>query len=79
MPMVFRGVGDNPLASAQLRVMRILAARKEVKLSTLAELLFNDISQKQLSEIIAILETMNFCRLVPKERKLVYIEREKDK
>ena len=71
MPQVFQGVGGNPLAPIQLRIMRLLDARGSIKASELTEMFFNDASKQQLAEIIATLETMNFCRIDHTNRAIV--------
>ncbi|MBT7186986.1 hypothetical protein HN911_06590, partial [Candidatus Bathyarchaeota archaeon] len=71
MPQVFQGVGGNPLAPIQLRIMRLLDAKGSIKASELTEMFFNDASKQQLAEIIATLETMNFCRIDHNSRSIV--------
>jgi len=72
MAQVFRGVGSNPLAVVQIRLMKVLAERGAVPFHALAEMFFNDVSQRQLGEIIASLEAMGFCKVDPNTKSLLY-------
>jgi hypothetical protein len=72
MAQVFRGVGSNPLAVVQIRLMKVLAERGAVPFHSLAEMFFNDVSQRQLGEIIASLEAMGFCKVDPNTKSLLY-------
>jgi len=72
MPLVFQGVGTNPLAAVQLRLMRMLASKKSLSTEEIAVSFQNDANKTQMAEAIATLESMGYCRLNVKERKLVY-------
>lgn len=74
MPAVFAGVGANPLAGLQLRLLRILEEKKELSFAEIEETFFSDANSTQLGEIIASLEKMRKCVVYPAERKLVFRE-----
>jgi len=63
MPHVFEGVGSNPLAEVQARIIREISIREEIYLSELMDLFYNDVTQRQLAEIIAMLQERRFCKL----------------
>jgi hypothetical protein len=61
MPLVFRGVGNNPLASAQTRMMELIKDRGEVRTGELFSLFANDLTSQQFREVLAGLCIMGFC------------------
>ena len=61
MPMVFRGIGGNPLAGAQTRMMTILQRTPVMKTGDLLMMFQNDLSVNQFREIIDGLVQMGFC------------------
>jgi hypothetical protein len=55
MPRVFEGVGSNPLASAQLRILRMIKKSTRVPMSEIAREVSNDLTNTQLSEVMSSL------------------------
>ena len=63
MPSVFRGIGTNPLAPIQLRLMKLLAERGQLHMAEIASTFFNDVDNAQLAQIITTLEMMGYCSM----------------
>jgi len=61
MPHVFRGIGGNPLAAAQTRMMSIITKEKKLPVGNLLDMFQNDLSASQFREVIDGLVTMGFC------------------
>jgi len=61
MPMAFAGIGANPLAAVQSQIMSHLMTKKSVHTRELLRMFYQDISQDQLSTILATLHAMKFC------------------
>jgi len=55
MPRVFEGVGSNPLASAQLRILRMIKKSTRVPMADIAREVSNDLTNTQLSEVMSSL------------------------
>lgn len=72
MPLVFRGVGTNPLASAQTRIMQIVEDRQNLSLSELVEMFASDVTNYQMGDILTTLDKMGFCYLDIKEKMIRY-------
>lgn len=62
MAYTFQGFGANPLAQAQLLVMKAVAEEKEISIRKLMNMFYEDVSGKDLSTIITTMEQMGFCR-----------------
>jgi len=52
MPQVFAGVGMNPLAGPQLRILRILKQRGQMSIAELNEMMSNDLDYDQLARVL---------------------------
>lgn len=63
MPWVFRGVGNNPLAEVQTRIMRVIIENEKVSMQELHRLFMDDVSSRDLWQIIAALEYTGFCKM----------------
>ena len=72
MPLVFSGVGTNPLAGPQMRILRMLRMRREIGLAELSEAMANDLSHTQLSEVMNSLVMSNQAILDVSNKKLLY-------
>ena len=72
MEHVFAGIGANPIAGVQIRLLRVLEERETMKMSEVAGMFFSDVSNQQLGEIIASLEMMGKCSVDPINRTLTY-------
>jgi hypothetical protein len=58
MPQVFTGVGANPLAGLQTRMLKTIRDRETVSVKDLARIFSNDASYTQLSEAMSSLSQM---------------------
>jgi len=67
MPNTFRGIGKSKSAELLPRIEGVIASSGEVKFSKLMMLFRADINQRELMEIIAVLEKMKFCSYTPIE------------
>lgn len=63
MPWVFRGVGMNPLAEVQSRVMRTILESGEIHMADLQQMFLDDVDSKSLWQIVATLEQTRFCKM----------------
>ena len=63
MPQVFAGVGANPLAGIQFRILNIVRDLGSVETSVVAEALQNDASFSQFGEAIQSLEQMGHIKI----------------
>ncbi len=72
MPKVFRGIGSNPLAGIQVRLLKVLEEKGEISLSQVSQMFFSDASHSQLGESIASLEQMGVCLIDVVKKKLIY-------
>jgi hypothetical protein len=73
MPEVFRGVGANPLAGVQLRIMHMFEVNKSIPRHVLEREFFSDLSSQQLQEVIDSLMRMQFIEGDSKARSYKYI------
>jgi len=72
MPNVFAGIGTNPLAGLQIRLLRMLKERGSIEMSELAQVFFNDASQLQLGEAISSIEQMGYVQIDVINKRLHY-------
>jgi hypothetical protein len=72
MPNVFAGIGTNPLAGLQIRLLRMLKERGSIEMSELAQIFFNDASQLQLGEAISSIEQMGYVQVDIINKRLHY-------
>lgn len=63
MPKIFTGVGKNPTADVIARVAGTIEARKEIRLSTLLSMYYNDADTEMLRRVLATLQDMKFCTM----------------
>jgi hypothetical protein len=63
MPWVFRGIGQNPLAEVQTRIMRLIMASGQISMMELQRRFMDDVDQKALWQIVATLEHTGFCKM----------------
>jgi hypothetical protein len=63
MPWVFRGVGSNPLADVQARVMRTIIETGAISMQELSRFYMDDVSSKDLWQIVSSLEFTGFCQI----------------
>ena len=68
---VFRGVGANPLASVQMRVMSLLEVEHELSLANLQGQFFSDVSRRDLGEVLSTIEAMGLCHIDMVKRRVV--------
>ena len=61
MPQTFRGVGSNPLASQQNRMMKVLKEVKNIRSGDLYSLFSNDLTHTQFREVLGSLCVIGFC------------------
>ena len=73
MPQVFAGVGGNPLAGLQIRILRIVKEQERIPMTELADMFFNDANHLQLGEAIATLESMGRVAMDVANNKLIYV------
>lgn len=73
MPQVFAGVGMNPLAAPQMRILRMLKVRGEISMSELSDTMSNDLSYNQLAEVMNSLAQGGKVKLDVANKKLIYI------
>jgi hypothetical protein len=73
MEQVFAGVGANPLARVQLRLLRVLEERKTMKTSEIHKMFFSDVSRAQLADIVAALEEMGHAQVDVINKRIKYI------
>lgn len=76
MPRVFEGMGLNPLAEVQVRVIRELVSRKEMYIGELLDVFCQDVTSKQLAEILGMLQERRFCTIDSKTRLVKYVKKE---
>ena len=78
MPEVFAGVGTNPLAAAQMRLMRLLAVRGTMSTAEIAQLFFNDASSRDIGDMLASLEQMGYCQIDVRNKRVIYTRKERE-
>ncbi len=62
MPLVFRGMGANPLGRVQLQIMNTIGNEKTVSIKELMNLYHDEISRNDLGNIIQTLVSMGYCK-----------------
>ena len=72
MPRTFEGVGTNPLAGLQARVLSFMKESGKVPMSVLAQTFANEASFSQMGEIMAGLEQQKMVLIDPIEKMAVY-------
>jgi hypothetical protein len=72
MSKVFEGVGANPLAQAQARIMLMVRTHGTINVKTLMSEMYSDISVDDLSVIIATLEATGFLTYDIMKKTLIY-------
>ena len=75
MPLVFRGMGANPLGRTQLQIMRTIGETKEIKLKDLMNTYYDEISRDDLSKILHTLISMGFCSVNYEKGMVSYINK----
>jgi hypothetical protein len=73
MPQVFAGVGMNPLAAPQMRILRMLKARKEMPMAEISDVMSNDLGYNQLAEVMNSLAQGGKVKLDVANKRLIYI------
>jgi len=63
MPYVFSGIGKNPLAGVQVRIMSYIAEKGETSIEDILSRFHNDISYQQLLDVLDALTQMKYCFL----------------
>ena len=74
MPMVFKGMGANPLGSIQLQIMKMIGEEKVVSISDLMKNYHDELSRGDLGTIMQTLISMNYCKPDYVAGTLTYIE-----
>lgn len=77
MAQTFAGVGLNPLAGAQLRVLKLLRLRKSISIAELSDLMSNDLGYNQLSEVLSSLGQSGKVLVDYSNRRVMCIEKER--
>lgn len=77
MAYAFRGVGKSRIADVQARILAYIATKGEVMFSELMSAFFNDVSARDLAEIVITLDKMHEVRQFPEDRdtKIKYVGR----
>jgi len=73
MPKAFIGVGANPLAEVQTRIMEVIATRRRIPSSTLMHMFLNDVTKFQMDQIIQALSLARWCNVDLATRDIVFI------
>lgn len=73
MSQVFAGVGSNPLAGPQLRVLRIIRSRESIPLQELSDMMSDDLGYNQMAEVLNSLQQMGKILLDVPNKKVLYV------
>ena len=76
MPLVFKGMGANPLGRTQLQIMNTIGNEKEISMSELMTLYHDEVSRDDLRNIISTLSMMKYCIMDIETGVVRYIENE---
>lgn len=63
MPHVFAGVGKNPLAEVMARILTTIRMKGKVTFNELVNLYYFDATKEDISNVIAVLESRNVCKM----------------
>ena len=74
MPLVFKGMGANPLGRVQLQIMKTIGDEKVVSISELMQLYHDEVGRDSLGKVIQTLIAMNYCKPDYNVGTLTYIE-----
>lgn len=72
MPKVFEGIGNNPLAGLQLRLLKVIKAHGVMSTEVIAQDFTNDANNAQLGEALGTLESMGYVRADIVNRTVTY-------
>jgi len=64
MPYAFQGMGKNPYADIQAKIIRFVAEKGEIQLDELTEMFMNDVSQRELADILMTLDQTKILQVV---------------
>ena len=73
MPQVFAGIGLNPFAEVQQRVMEVIRKRGRIEATELIGMFYADVSDTQLAEILTTLEKMKYCKIHLEDNTIEYM------
>lgn len=78
MPLVFEGMGSNPLGHIQLETMKIIGRNKKIHFSELMRIFRDDVTKDDMMRILHTLAAMKFCRIDVLKGDVHYTEMEKE-
>jgi len=79
MPLVFRGMGANPLGRVQLQVMKTIGDAGEISLKELMTVYHDEVGRDDLGKIFQTLIMMGFCKVDYQNGIVKYTKKEDEK